>query len=74
MRSRCRNGNTTLALSTRPPTTTPTSKATSTLTQASATYLVTSLTPGSHSFTAKYKISGGTQAQFQYRSVIVIPQ
>jgi hypothetical protein len=49
-------------------------EATSTLTQASATYLVTSLTPGSHSFTAKYKISGGTQAQFQYRSVIVIPQ
>jgi hypothetical protein len=49
-------------------------EATSNLTQASATYLVTGLTPGSHMFTAKYKVSGGTQAQFQYRSVIVTPQ
>jgi len=42
--------------------------------QASATYLVTGLTPGSHTFTAKYRVSGGMNAQFANRSLIVIPQ
>jgi hypothetical protein len=42
--------------------------------QASATYLVTGLSAGSHTFTAKYRVSGGTNAQFANRSLIVIPQ
>jgi hypothetical protein len=42
--------------------------------QASATYVVTGLTAGSHTFTAKYRVTGGGNAQFANRSLIVIPQ
>ena len=41
--------------------------------QASATYVVTGLTAGSHTFTAKYRVSGGGNAQFSNRSLIVLP-
>jgi hypothetical protein len=42
--------------------------------QASATYVLTDLSPGSHTFTAKYRrnINGGT-ATFANRSIIVTP-
>jgi hypothetical protein len=50
-------------------------QATSVATQASATYLVSGLSPGSHKFTAMYHISnGGGASTFANRSVIVIPQ
>lgn len=42
--------------------------------QASATYLVTGLTAGSHTFTAKYRVTGGGNASFANRGLIVIPQ
>ena len=34
---------------------------------------VTGLTAGSHTFTAKYRVSGGGNAQFSNRSLIVLP-
>jgi fructose-specific phosphotransferase system IIC component len=40
--------------------------------QGSATYLVTGLTAGSNTFTAKYRISGNT-GTFANRNIIVIP-
>jgi hypothetical protein len=42
--------------------------------QLSATYMVTGLSPGSHMFTAKYKISGGAAVGILNRSIIVTPQ
>jgi hypothetical protein len=42
--------------------------------QASATYLVTGLSAGSHTFTARYRVTAGGNAQFANRSLIVIPQ
>jgi hypothetical protein len=41
--------------------------------QASATYLVTGLSPGSHTFTAKYRTSAGT-ATFSNRQLVVVPE
>jgi hypothetical protein len=41
--------------------------------QGSATYPVVGLSPGNHTFTAKYRISGLTGAIFLRRSIIVIP-
>jgi len=41
--------------------------------QMSATYLVTGLTAGSNTFTAKYRSSDGSSCQFSSRNVIVIP-
>jgi hypothetical protein len=41
-------------------------------TQASATYVVTGLTGGSNTFTAKYRVSGNT-GTFVNRSITVIP-
>ena len=41
-------------------------------TQVSATYLVTGLTAGGNTFTAKYRTTGGT-ATWLNRSIIVIP-
>jgi hypothetical protein len=41
--------------------------------QASATFIVTGLTAGSHTFTAKYRVSGGGAASFQNRTLIVTP-
>ena len=41
--------------------------------QASGTYLVTGITPGSQTFTAQYHTSGGKTATFANRSLIVIP-
>jgi hypothetical protein len=41
--------------------------------QASGTYLVTGITPGSQTFTAQYHSSGGRTATFSNRSLIVIP-
>ena len=38
--------------------------------QASATYFVT-VTPGTHTFTVQYRVSGGGNAGFQNRSIIV---
>ena len=39
-----------------------------------ATYLVTGLTPGSHTFTAKYRRTGGTgTCTFSDRSLVVTP-
>ncbi len=40
--------------------------------QASVTYLVTGLTPGSNTFTAKYRVGGGL-GTFVNRHIIVIP-
>ena len=40
--------------------------------QGSATYVVSGLTAGSHTFTAKYRTSAGTET-FTNRSIIVIP-
>ena len=40
--------------------------------QASATYFVTGLSAGSHTFTALYRETGGTAA-FANRNIIVIP-
>lgn len=40
--------------------------------QMSHAYLFTSLTPGSNTFTAKYRVIGGT-GTFRYRHLIVIP-
>jgi hypothetical protein len=40
--------------------------------QASATFLVTGLTTGSNTFTAKYR-AGGSTCTFANRSIIVIP-
>lgn len=41
--------------------------------QASATYLVDGLSPGSHTFTAKYRSPGNGEILFANRSIIVIP-
>jgi hypothetical protein len=41
--------------------------------QASASFVVTSLSPGSHTFTSKYKVCCGGDAFFERRSIIVIP-
>ena len=41
--------------------------------QASATYFVTGLSPGLHTFTAQYKTSNGNTVSFDFRSIIVIP-
>jgi hypothetical protein len=40
--------------------------------QGSATYVVSGLTPGSHTFTAKYRASAGVET-FANRTIIVIP-
>ena len=40
--------------------------------QGSATYLVSGLTPGSTTFTAKYRVSSG-EGRFGMRTIIVIP-
>jgi len=40
--------------------------------QGSASYVVSGLTPGSHTFTAKYRSGAGTET-FANRSIIVIP-
>jgi hypothetical protein len=40
--------------------------------QGSATYLVTGLTAGSNTFTAKYRVDGST-GTFANRNIIVIP-
>jgi hypothetical protein len=40
--------------------------------QASATFLVSGLTAGANTFTAKYAVSGGT-GTFVNRSIIVMP-
>jgi len=40
--------------------------------QASATFYVTGLTPGTYTFTAKYRTTGGT-ATFANRNIIVQP-
>jgi hypothetical protein len=40
--------------------------------QASATYLVTGLTPGPHTFVACYRSAAGT-ALFEHRSMVVMP-
>jgi 2',3'-cyclic-nucleotide 2'-phosphodiesterase (5'-nucleotidase family) len=40
--------------------------------QASATYRVTGLTPGSNTFTAKYRVTGGT-GTWANRNIVVIP-
>jgi hypothetical protein len=40
--------------------------------QGSATYVVTGLSAGSHTFTAKYRTTGNTET-FANRSIIVIP-
>jgi hypothetical protein len=42
--------------------------------QASATYLITGLSAGNHTFAARYRVSGGGNAQFSNRGLIVIPQ
>jgi hypothetical protein len=42
--------------------------------QASATYVITGLSAGSHTFAARYRVSGGGNAQFSNRGLIVIPQ
>jgi hypothetical protein len=40
----------------------------------SATFVVQNLSPGTHTFTAKYRTAGaGAQADFFTRSIIVIP-
>jgi hypothetical protein len=39
----------------------------------SATFPVTGLSPGSHTFTAKYQSNGGETVLFAARSIIVIP-
>jgi hypothetical protein len=41
--------------------------------QASATYVVNGLSPGSHTFTSKYKVCCAGDAFFEQRSIIVIP-
>ncbi|MFN8589808.1 MAG: hypothetical protein U0031_00010 [Thermomicrobiales bacterium] len=44
--------------------------------QASATYLITGLTPGSNVFTAKYRLGNAginTSVTFSERNIIVIP-
>jgi hypothetical protein len=41
--------------------------------QASATYFVTGLSPGLHTFTARYKTDSGNDVFFDFRSIIVIP-
>jgi hypothetical protein len=44
--------------------------------QSSATYLVTGLTPGTQTFTAKYKRvggGGGSTATFASRNIVVTP-
>jgi hypothetical protein len=40
---------------------------------ASVTVLLTGLTPGTHTFTAVYKLSGNGQAFFNARAITVIP-
>jgi len=42
--------------------------------QSSVTYLVTGLTEGSNTFTAKYRKPGGVNCTFANRNIIVIPQ
>jgi hypothetical protein len=42
------------------------------LSQASAVFLVTGLSAGAHTFTAKYRVSGGT-GTFVNRRIAVIP-
>jgi hypothetical protein len=41
--------------------------------QASATYVITGLSQGSHTFAARYRVSGGGNAQFSNRGIIVVP-
>ena len=41
--------------------------------RASVTTLITGLTPGSHTFTAMYKVVGVGQATFNARAITVIP-
>jgi hypothetical protein len=41
--------------------------------RASATALITGLTPGSNTFTAKYKQVGSGTATFSDRNIVVIP-
>jgi hypothetical protein len=43
-----------------------------TFTRASATSVITGLTPGSNTFTAKYRITGGT-GTWRDRDIVVIP-
>jgi hypothetical protein len=43
------------------------------LIQGSATYHVAGLSPGGHTFTAKYRAGVGTLTAFRHRSIIVIP-
>jgi hypothetical protein len=40
--------------------------------QGSGTYLVTGLTPGPTTFTAKYRVTSG-QGTFAMRSIVVVP-
>jgi len=44
----------------------------SNFTRASATSVITGLTPGSNTFTAKYRITGGT-GTWRDRDIVVIP-
>lgn len=47
---------------------------TTTKAQGSATYLMSGLSPGSHTFTAQYRADGGGfLASFANRSIVVIP-
>jgi hypothetical protein len=41
--------------------------------QASASYVITGLSAGNHTFAARYKVSGGGMASFANRSIIVTP-
>jgi hypothetical protein len=43
------------------------------LVQGSATFFVSGLTPGSTTFTAKYRVSAASTGTFVNRSVIVVP-
>ena len=41
--------------------------------QASATFVITSLSPGSHTFTVQYRTNGGPAATFANRTLVVTP-
>src|SRR6185312_9108452 len=41
--------------------------------QASATYVITGLTAGSHTFTVQYRTNGGGAASFSNRTLVVTP-